>query len=265
MKAVVILLAVLYFPDAEPAPKKLTDAERAAAEKAARAHLEKLKGNFARFATLSDEPLARALPGHAFFTVLFPQFPIGRIPPAGLKATNVFAVDRKGKVSVLSTARELEKFFAASLPAPANDDARKDAARAAVLIGQQLHQDGFFRFKMDDGSTRAEKSGAGFVSTARSTVMSGGNGTYVATLTFSAGGKVTKLEEKAALRAGPRPICQATRLLDKDPIVRGMAEQALLYMGRPAVPYLREQYGKAKPELRRAIGHMMRRIMSAGH
>jgi hypothetical protein len=27
------------------------------------------------------------------------------------------------------------------------------------------------------------------------------------------------------LRAGPRPICQATKLLDRDPIVRRMAEQ----------------------------------------
>jgi hypothetical protein len=265
MVPLVIVLAVLHFPDAEPAPKKLTKEEWATAKTAAEKKLTTFKGGAARLAALEDEAAVKALPGHALFTVLFPQFPVGRIPPKGLRVANIFAVDRKGTVTVITTAKELEKFFVSSLPAPASDDARKDAARAAVAIGQQLHQDGFFKFKLQDGSTKSEKAGAGFKATAQSTVMSGGNGTYTATLTFSAGGKVTSLEEKSAIRAGPRPICQATKLLDKDPIVRGMAEQALLYMGRAALPYLREQYAKAKPELRRAIGHMMRRIASAGH
>ena len=48
-------------------------------------------------------------------------------------------------------------------------------------------------------------------------------------------------------------MCQATRLLDSDPIMRAMAAQDLLIMGRAAMPYLREQRKTAAPELVRAI------------
>ncbi len=259
MLCLVALLA-LSFPDAEPAPKKLTAAEKAAAEKAAKAHLEKLKGGFGHLAALGDEATTRALPGHALFTVLFRQFPIGRIPPEGLKVSNVFAVDARAKVTVITSAKELEKFLSANMPAASSEAARKDAARAAVRIGQELHNDGFFRFTLEDGSVKADATS----STAKAVASSGGKGTYLVTLTLDKGGKVTKLEDKADLMAGPRPICQATKLLDPDPIVRGMAEQSIRYMGRGASPYLAEQYEKASPALKRAIGHAWRRVLSDG-
>jgi hypothetical protein len=62
------------------------------------------------------------------------------------------------------------------------------------------------------------------------------------------------------LKPGPRPICQATKLLDADPVVRRMAEQDLLVMGRAARPYLDEQRAKAAPELQKAIDRVWERI-----
>jgi hypothetical protein len=38
-------------------------------------------------------------------------------------------------------------------------------------------------------------------------------------------GTLVNVLEKSALRPGVRPICQATKLLDRDPIVRRMANR----------------------------------------
>jgi predicted acylesterase/phospholipase RssA len=50
------------------------------------------------------------------------------------------------------------------------------------------------------------------------------------------GGKLTKAEEKSTLKAGVRPICQPTKLLDTDPLVRRIVEKDLLVMGRRGRP-----------------------------
>ena len=90
--------------------------------------------------------------------------------------------------------------------------------------------------------------------------MAGGNGEITAKLTFDPNGKFQSAEEKVNLKPGPRPICQATKLLDGDAIVRRMAERDLLIMGRAAKPYLDEQRAKASPELQRAIDAIWRQI-----
>jgi len=64
------------------------------------------------------------------------------------------------------------------------------------------------------------------------------------------------------IKRGIRPICQATKLLDPDLIVRGMAEQAILVMGRAAKEYLAEQRESASPELRDAIDRIWHKIVS---
>jgi len=63
---------------------------------------------------------------------------------------------------------------------------------------------------------------------------------------------------------GVRPICQATKLLDCDPLVGRMAEQDILVMGSLAKEYLDEQRAKAKPELRQAIDLIWQRIVKEG-
>src|SRR5262249_13869735 len=90
----------------------------------------------------------------------------------------------------------------------------------------------------------------------------GGNkGEVKATLTFKEG-KLTAADTKVSLSPGVRPICQATKLLDPDPIVRGMAEQSIRVMGSAAKPYLDEQRAKASPELRAAIDRMWEKIVA---
>ena len=63
---------------------------------------------------------------------------------------------------------------------------------------------------------------------------------------------------------GMRPRCQATRLLDPDPLIREICEQDLLVMGRAAQGYLMEQRATASPELRRAIDRVWQKILDEG-
>ena len=70
--------------------------------------------------------------------------------------------------------------------------------------------------------------------------------------------------EKGALRQGVRSICQATKLLDRDPIVRRMAEQDLLVMGRAARLYMEQVRATARPKLQRAIDRVWQRILDEG-
>src|SRR4029078_8781993 len=92
----------------------------------------------------------------------------------------------------------------------------------------------------------------------------GGNkGEVKASLTFKAG-KLAAAETKATLTPGIRPICQATKLLDPDPIVRAMAEQSIRVMGSAAKSYLDEQRAKATPELKAAIDRIWERIQKEG-
>ena len=98
----------------------------------------------------------------------------------------------------------------------------------------------------------------------RLVVMQGGNGELRAAIEYDKDGKLAKVTEKAAIRAGPRPICQATKLLDADPIVRRIAEQDLLIMGLSARDYLMEQRESATPELQGAIDRVWRQIQING-
>ena len=83
-----------------------------------------------------------------------------------------------------------------------------------------------------------------------------------ATFTFTRKGRLTKIDERAKLTPGLRPICQSTKLLDRDPIVRKMAETEILLMGRRCEPYIRRQREKASPELRAAIDRVWRRVLA---
>jgi hypothetical protein len=81
---------------------------------------------------------------------------------------------------------------------------------------------------------------------------------------FKADGSLTA-GQNYKLQAGPRPKCQATKLLDLDPIVRYMTETELLSMGLAAKEYLREQRARAAdPKLARAIDRILQRIEVVG-
>jgi hypothetical protein len=95
-------------------------------------------------------------------------------------------------------------------------------------------------------------------------VASGGTGKLKVHMEFDASGALADVVEQRSMHAGVRPICQATKLLDADPIVRRMAERDLLVMGRAAKAYLDEQRARATPELGQAIDRIWKHIVAEG-
>lgn len=246
-----LLLAAPQEP--EPAGKKLS---RQQADKALKAFAEKDGAGGGQPAALTDAALGKAVPTHHFALLLFRQFPVGRMPPKGLKVANVLAVGPDGKVQALTDDKELEKFFKAQARGVSTtDDQIKDLARAYLVLAAELRQDGFYSFSPQADSLKVEATAAGGkAGVGKAVVMRGGNGTVAVKVSVTKAGVFAAAVVEASLRPGPRPICQATKLLDADPVVRRMAEQDLLYLGRAARPYLLEQRRQAKsPELRRAI------------
>jgi hypothetical protein len=220
-----------------------------------------------RLAPIEDEALARAFSGYSFYVLRFRRYPVALAPPAPLKSNNLFVVKPERAVEYVPDAEGLKRFFAAALAPVKTDAAARDAARAWLKLAQEFHQDGFFEFSIPEDSLRVRAAGSGGREASGKAVVNpqGGNaGEIGVSLAFDSAGGLTSVSESASLNQGIRPICQATKLLDPDPIVRGMAEQSLLVMGRTAKEYLDEQRAKAGPELRAAIDEIWRRIVAEG-
>ena len=202
---------------------------------------------------------------HILFSVLFPQYPVARVAPEPLKSSNVVAVPKKldGKPVPLTDVKELGKFFKDHARPAKNGIQIRDAVTAWLRATSELNQDGFYKFTVKAGEVfkDKEKEGVDTCSGEAPVEPTGGNkGEIKATLTFK-DGKLTAADTKVNLTPGVRPICQATKLLDPDPIVRAMAEQSIRILGSAAKPYLDEQRAKANAELREAIDHMWVRIV----
>ena len=244
---------------AAPTADDVQKAEKAIAEK-----IKELKGDgLLPTQRITHEGLEKAFPQTLFFAAHIRQFPVARVLPEGskIKNQNLFVVGKDGKVEHLTEAKELEKYFRANLPAAKDDGSIKNALHAWLALSPEFIQDGFFKFKIVEDASKVAADGKGKKATGQVVVMAGGNGEITATLTFDEAGKLTAASDTTKVRAGPRPICQATKLLDADPIVRKMAEQDLLYMGRAAHDYLMQQRAKAAPELRQAIDRLWQRIV----
>src|SRR5205823_3789867 len=124
-----------------------------------------------------------------------------------------------------------------------------------MCLVQEFWQDGFYQFVAPENllTVAAQNNGRKVSGKLLVVPMGGNQGEFSISMEFDAAGKLGVLDETGKLVQGMRPICQATKLLDADPLVRRMAEQDLLIMGRSAESYLREQQAKASPELREAI------------
>ena len=276
--AVAALLGVgLVWAGGQPAvqpvrekPERVLKAEKVLAEQ-----LEKLKATHGQVIWVDSPAVKKAFPKDVFFAVRFRQFPVARILPEGLKASNVFVVPDGGKARRLADAKALQKFFHDRL-APIKDlESPRNALVAWLSIVPEYVQDGFYKFEVLDkganiqiGQRGAVKNGVEVpletTASGRVIVTQGGNGEIRATLVFGKDGRLDDLQQQIKVRPGPRPICQATKLLDPDPVVRRMAEQDLLIMGLAAQDYLREQRARATPELRRAIDRLWQRITEHG-
>jgi hypothetical protein len=214
-----------------------------------------------RLVPITDKTLTHTFPEHRFFVARFQQYPVARVAPAPLKAQNLFAVTTEGKVSHLTDTRALEKFFRDVLKPVTDEASAKDSAGAWLHLTEEFKQDGFFEFAIPKESLRPARSDGAWRASGKVVVARGGKGEINASLSFTGTGKLTKVDETSTVQAGVRPICQATKLLDPDPIVRRMAETDILVMGRAVRSYLDEQRAKAPPELQRAIDRIWQRIV----
>ena len=212
---------------------------------------------------VTDDFVGRAFPGFSFFGVIFRQYPVAVQCPQtlDLKCANLFFV-QDGQVDFVSVIDDLKFFFAANLgPAPSQDVAT-DAASTWLRFSEELKQDFFYTFSPANVSYTPRDDVT--VVRAHASVAAGGDGNIDVVMTLGAAGSVLNILEKSALRPGIRPICQATKLLDPDPIVRRMAEQDLLVMGRAAKPYLDQIRATAQPKLQQAIDRIWQRILTEG-
>jgi len=261
-----VVVGLLSVPLAAQEKKaELTGKEKKAAEAVADL-LAKINGGGAGITIKNEEAVRKLFPDHVIVNARYRLFPVAQRLPENMSASNLFAVDKDGKVEHLKDVKELEKFFQKNLN-PVTKKGLQPAVTAWLGLSQEFVQDGFYKFEAPGGKEPFESTGSGdgkhlTVST-RIVVMAGGNGEIKATLTFQ-DGRLAKVEEVAKVRPGPRPICQATKLLDADPIVRRMAEQDLLIMGLPAHDYLMEQRERATPELRLEIDWLWRQIQKNG-
>jgi hypothetical protein len=203
-----------------------------------------------------------ALPNSSLYVLRFQQWPVNVAPPNGLQPGNICVVTGKD-VSVVSDAKQLGKLFAARLPKATTEAQRRDAVVAWLRVSQEMHQDGFFNFKTIDKKAIAvtDEQATGQVD---AEAKGGNQGRIGVTLTFNADGTLTEATEKVELKPGVRPICQATKLLDADPIVRRMAERDILVMGSLARDYLLDQRAKANDALRAAIDRVWDQVRREG-
>jgi hypothetical protein len=257
-----LLVFTLMTPSA--AQDKAIPQETQPALDAVKAYLEKLKGAHAQLIVRDEPVISKVLPEHVFVIARYRIYPVARQLPEGLRPSNVFAVAKKEHhVRLIKNAKELEGFFQAS-QIPAKDDATAKSALAAWLtLSQEFVQDGFYKFEILTKEFASDTDDGRIQVSGRALVTQGGKGEIATSLVYEQG-KLKRANETAKVMAGPRPICQATRLLDRDPISRQMAEQDLLFMGLPARDYLLEQRDQAAPELRQAIDRLWQRIQDSG-
>ncbi len=212
---------------------------------------------------ITDDYVGRTFPNFSFFGVIFRQYPIAVLCPQtqDLKCSNVFFV-QDGEIDFVSTIEDLRFFFAAELGPVPSKEAATDAASTWLRFSEELKQDMFYTFSAPEISYLPRED----VTTVRghATVIGGGEGHIETLMTLGNAGSLLHIYEKGAIRPGVRPICQATKLLDRDPIVRRMAEQDLLVMGRAAKPYLDQVRSTARPKLQQAIDRIWQRILDEG-
>jgi hypothetical protein len=263
MRATTLLLLGLAvsLPAKEPAGKG-PEGSLAKAKAAVEQQLKDWNAQGARVQGIEEPYLRDLFPKVQFVAVHFPLWPIPRATPAPLKHQNVFAVTADGKLTHLTDAKGLEKFFRASL-GPVDPP---KAVRSWLRLSTEFVQDGFYKFKISDDikDTSVASSFSNYVGTAEVVPEMGNKGYLKVAIRFGRGNKITRVEEENKVVRGIRPRCQATLLLHPDPVIRAIAEQDLLVLGQSARTYLEEQRGRAGPELRQAIDRVWRQIVAEG-
>ncbi|MBI5722741.1 MAG: hypothetical protein HZA50_02195 [Planctomycetes bacterium] len=224
---------------------------------------------------VADPLVARAFPDLLWFWVAKPQMPVMRADedPSAWPVRSLFAIDRKAGVAHFTDAKALEKFFRANLPPVKAEPDAKAAVEVWLILSQTLQDHAAFPVERD--SLKITKpDGGGWLAGGRASQGMGQAGQIKAVndagfvevkMAFDAEGKLKEAGENIKVRPGLRPICQSTKLLDPDPIVRTMAERELRLMGRSAEAYLKARRAKASPQLQAAIDRIWRQILDDEH
>ncbi len=216
---------------------------------------------------LDQAALKETFPGEVFYVLRFPQWPLPLDPPPPLASNNIFvisATQKKGGAAPLTTGEQLKTLMTTSNLRGQSEQDKKRILEAGLLLAQELAQDGMYQFKLNGQSLKVSKDGKGSLAQGQIDVIpQGGNsGNLTATARFNENGTLTDFSSRQNLQEGMRPICQSTKLLDPDPIVRKMAEKDLLIMGRRAEEYLMWQKEQVSPELKEAIDKIWARIQA---
>jgi hypothetical protein len=166
----------------------------------------------------------------------------------------------------LTSPTELQNFFYNTLGPVADEDEAEDVGLSYGRLSAVFSQDGFYTFSDPEVTVTTNNDGSITVTGDVTVAPRTGTGRLDYEVDFDPNGFLDNISETRTFRPGVRPICQATKLLDKDPLVRRMAEQAILTMGASCKDYLKEQHAKAKaqPELQHAIDRLWKRILCEG-
>lgn len=216
---------------------------------------------YSRLILIDDKMVRKVFPNNLFYVLRFPQWPIGFALPDPLAYNNIFEFSRDGSFKHVTTTEDLARSIKSEVEATSKEQAG-DALVAWLKLSEELHQDGMYSFSEPSISKVDENQYGITVSGTVVPAPEGGNtGAISAEISFSRHGKLLTIEEASTLKAGMRPICQSTLLTDANPLVRKMAEQDLLIMGKSCQPYLQYQWSKATPELKKAIERIWQRIV----
>jgi len=210
---------------------------------------------------VDDDSIAKLFPAQLFYVLRFRQWPVAMPVPEPLSYNNLFILTKGKNLDLITDSAKLKAYFQENVKEERQEEKQKEVAKTWLRLAEELCQDGMFKF--EEPTVVSSMQGPARVWTGRAPVApTGGNtGEISVRMVFDAGGNIIALVDQVALKAGMRPICQSTKLLDKDPIVRKMAEQDLLIMGKAAGPYLKEQRAKVDAPLRDAIDKIWQRIL----
>src|SRR5262245_49196762 len=180
-------------------------------------HVNQLPNGKGGDVTPQNAPAVKQVfPDHQMVIVRYRIYPVARAMPEGFKPSNLFAVDKEGKFEHLKDVKTMQKFFHTHHAAAKSEKDAKSVLAAWMTLTQEFHQDGVFTFEIQEKQFAVAQD-VGLNARGRLIVMKGGNGDLIAELDYGPDGQLAKVNETVKIKPGPRPICQATKLLDADP------------------------------------------------
>lgn len=213
---------------------------------------------------LSKSSLENAFPDKLFYVLRFRQWPIGFELPPPLAPNNIMVFTKNRDFTLINSESLQQAFFRNQIKNVKTKAQAKELLTAWLLLAQELNQDGMYSFAAPVVST--DTANGILKASGKLEVLphAGDMGKISATITFDKNGQLMRINQELTLNSGMRPICQSTKLLDKDPIVAKMAQKDLLLMGQACKEYLDSQRAKASPELQQAIDKIWQQILKEG-